>query len=1060
MRLHHLISASLTHRKLVCFVTFLIFILGIKTAFELPVEVLPDLTKPTVIILTEAPGLAPEEVEKWVTAPLENSLLGIAGLHRLRSNSDVTLSLIYAEFNWNEDIHQARRLVQERLNAAKPFLPKNITPTITPITSLMGEILLIGVRSKTSPDQPHYLPPTEIRALAEGVIRRRIQSIPGIAEVLSMGGGVKCIEIQPKPQQLQAYSVSLEELEKAVNESCPSSTLGFIQSNSTEVMVRHITSSMTLNHIENTHIKNLNQQPIKIKDVADVVWSIEPMRGDATISRAPEKTPTYGVIMSITKFQGFDTRQLTQQIQSALDELKSSLPPSVETAILFQQKDFIDVAINNLVEALRDAAFMVAFILFIFLLNFRTTLITLMAIPISFAITLLCFLIFNISINSMTLGGLAVAIGMVVDDAIVDVENVFRRLKENHHSSNPKFTIQIIITASNEVRHSILIATVLIILVFVPLLCLSGVEGKLFFPIAIATIISMIASFIVSITLIPVLCSFFLTSKSLSAHKKDPFLIYYLKKRIERSMLKLALNQPYLVIISILGLFIYACSLYPIMSKNFLPPFQEKTALLAATSAPGTSLDEMNQLSDIIETLILTVPEVRQVGRRLGRAERGDHVVPVSTAEFDIDFFDEVTMKKNHQSVRTRKEILNDIIVKTKSIPGVFVAMGGPLADRIGHMLSGVSAPIAIKIFGPDLEQLHNIDMKIQQLAKKIPGLETAKVDLTASIPQLIFSTDVEKATAYGITPGSVDQQLSTLIGGKTVKTLQYDQKTIPLVIRLPKVLRHSHEQLANLPLHTENNHWIPASLVSTLQEKKGPNIIFHENSQRRYVIAIKPTLPNPSELVQSLKNSIHNHITLPPNYHITYEGEFRAQQDATQRIFWISCIILIILIFILFQYFKSFILALQVLVNIPLALIGSLILTYVTLHNISIASLVGFIAVGGIAARNGIMMISHYLQLLKEGRLAFDKNLIIRGTLERVTPVLMTALCAGFGLIPLIVTADEPGKEILNPIAIAILGGLISSTLLDFIVTPAIFYLVGRKSALQAIQKNSPATH
>jgi CzcA family heavy metal efflux pump len=1059
MNLNHLINGSLTHRTLICFLAIIILIAGIKTAFDLPVEVLPDLTKPTVIILTEAPHLAPEEVEKWITQPLENSLLGIAGLTRLRSNSDVTLSLIYAEFNWNADILQARRLVQERLIAAQTLLPKNITPTITPVASLMGEILLIGIRSTATADQPHYIPPTDIRSLADGPIRRRIQSIPGIAEVLNMGGGAKRIEIQPNPQQLQAYSVSLEELEKAVNESCPSSTSGFIQSNSTEIMIRNTTSALSLNDIEKTYIKTIHQQPILIKDVATVSWGIEPMRGDATISRAPEKNPTYGVIMSITKTQGFDTRELTQQIQSALNELKTTFPPSVETTILFQQKDFIDLAIGNLIHALRDGALMVAFILFAFLLNFRITLITLLSIPLSFALTLLCFRFFNMSVNSMTLGGLAVAIGMVVDDAIVDVENVFRRLNENRLLPNPKSSLQVIAAASSEVRHSILIATTLIILVFIPLLSLSGVEGKLFSPIAIATITSMIASFIVSLTLIPVLCSFFLTTKSISDHQQNPLLIRFLKKGIERIFLKLALNHPNLVIFFILGLLIYACSLYSKMSKKFLPPFQEKTALVAATSAPGTSLKEMNKISDIIESLILTVPEVRQVGRRLGRAERGDHVVPVSTAEFDIDFHHDLKTTNSNYTKRKRKEILQDINQKIKSVPGVFAVVSGPLADRIGHMLSGVSAPIAIKIFGADLGQLRDIGIKIQELAKKIPGLENAKLDQTSNIPQLIFQTKTERASVYGITPGSIDEQLSTLIGGKTIKTLNYDQKLIPLVIRLPEHLRESSEKIALLPILSQHNQWIPIHLVTTIQEIKGPNLIFRENGQRRFVIAITPSLPNPAQLVQTLKESINTHLKLSPHYYITYEGEFRAQQEATQRILWFSIIIFIILVFILFQYFQSLTLAFQVLVNIPLALIGSLIYTSMTLNNISIATLVGFIAIGGIAARNGIMMISHYLHLMKEDQLIFNKDLIIRGTLERLTPVLMTALSAGFGLIPLLIAAEEPGKEILHPIAIVIVGGLISSTVLDFIVTPAIFWLVGRKAALQAIQKNAPAT-
>ena len=665
--LNKMIHWALASRALVIGVSLILMVMGLKTATELPVEVLPDLTKPTVIILTEAPGLAPEEVEARVTQPLESALMGVAGLTRLRSNSDVALSLVYAEFGWDTDIYKARMLVQERLQGVREQLPEGVQPFMTPVASLMGEILLVGVRSTIKEGEPGYLPPREIRSLADWTIKRRLQSVSGIAEILNMGGGVKQIEIQPDPYKMQANNVSFDELEEAVTEAASTTTGGFLNTGPTEIMVRNLAMTVELSDIAKTIIKEINDRPIAISDVADVVWGVEPMRGDATVSQAPEKSPTYGVIMSVTKAPGFDTRKLTEEIMAALDELQPTFPKGVETTLLFQQKDFIDNAIGNLTEAIRDGAIMVTIVLFLFLLNFRTTFITLMAMPLSFGITMLVFKGFDISVNSMTLGGLAVAIGMVVDDAIVDVENVFRRLRENASLPHPHPRLQVIARASGEVRNSILYATVLIILVFLPLLGLTGVEGKLFAPIAIATIISMVASFIVSLTAIPVLCSILLNPKQGHEHK-DGFLTRGMKWLLENTLLRFGLSQPYVMLGLVLMIVVAAFSLYPKMNKDFLPKFQEETALVAATTAPGTSLDEMNKISDVIEQQILSVPEVRKVGRRLGRAERGDHVVPVSTAEFDVDF---VEAEGGHGGKgRSRKEVLDDIAAKIKTVPG------------------------------------------------------------------------------------------------------------------------------------------------------------------------------------------------------------------------------------------------------------------------------------------------------------------------------------------------------------------------------------------------------
>lgn len=1054
--LNRLIQWSLANRAIVLGLSLLVLVFGLQSGLRLPVEVLPDLTKPTVIVLTEAPGLAPEEVETRVTQPLESALMGVAGLTRLRSNSDVALSLVYAEFAWETDIHQARLLVQERLQSAREQLPDGVQPFMTPVASLMGEILLVGVRSTVKEGEPGYLPPRDVRALADWTIKRRLQSVPGIAEILNMGGGVKRIEVQPDPRRLQAHDVSFAELESAVAEAANTTTGGFLNTGPTEIMVRNLAMTTDLGEIGRTVVKHAGDRAIAIADVATVAWGVEPMRGDATVSLAPEKTPTYGVILSITKSPGFDTRALTAQIKAALAELQPAFPAGVETTLLFQQQDFIDHAIGNLKEAIRDGAIMVTVVLFLFLLNFRTTFITLMAMPMSFAITLLAFRGLGITVNSMTLGGLAVAIGMVVDDAIVDVENVFRRLRENAAAPHPRPKLQVIGRASGEVRNSIFYATILIILVFLPLLGLSGVEGKLFAPIAVATILSMVASFAVSLTLIPVLCSYLLNPEAGRAHGDGRF-VRLLKDALRRTALRAGLDFPAPVLALVAAGVTAAFLLYPRMGKDFLPAFREETALIAATSAPGTSLEEMNRISDVIEAQILAVPEVRKVGRRLGRAERGDHVVPVSTAEFDVDFRapDGVAAGEG----RSRREILADLSRRLKTIPGVFAAVGGPLADRIGHMLSGVSAPVAIKVFGPDLDTLRRLGTEVQAVAKTIPGFEDAKLDQQSSIPQLRIETMRDRAAAYDVTPGALNAQLGALVGGKEIAELREGQRAVNLVIRLPLEWRDSPEKIARLPVETESGRRIPLSLVAEVREAKGPNVIFRENSQRRFTIAIKPTARDVGALVARLQNEVREKVKLPEGYFITYEGEFRAQQDATRRIALFSAAVFVVIVFLLYGYFRSLALALQVMLSIPLSLVGGLVYTWLKVDNISIATLVGFIAVGGVAARNGIMMLSHYLHLMRHENEGFTRAMVERGTLERMVPVLMTALAAGIALVPLVLAGDQPGKEILHPVAVVIVGGLVSSTLLEFLVRPLVFFHFGRKAAEQALARDAAAS-
>lgn len=1050
--LNHLINFSLRQRAFVLALAVIVLALGIQKTTELPVDVLPDLTKPTVTILTEAPGLSPEEVETRVTIPLESSLMGVNGLNRLRTTSDIGLSLTFVEFDWGSDIYQARQFVQERLSSVE--LPAGVTPYMTPATSLMGNIMLVTLIDPTEKTSPQ-----ELRTLADWTVARRLQAIPGIAEVLPMGGGIRQIQIQPDPKRMLALGVTYDEIRTAAAEAVRNTTGGYIEGDSREIMVRNLAMTTDLKKIAQTTVRHENDRPLRISDVAKVVWDTEPMRGDAGATAGPpgEQTAHPAVILSITKAPGYDTIDLTSQLEKALTELRPGLPSGTELHVAYSQADYINLSLTNLEEALLHGAIMVALVLLLFLLNFRITLITLTAIPLSLAISILVFSLFDLGINSMTLGGFAVAIGMVVDDAIVDVENVYRRLRQ--YPEKPR--LKVIAEASSEVRSSILYATILIILVFIPLLSLSGVAGKLFSPIAYATIISMAASFLVSLTVIPVLSSFLLKPKPEKQH--ESFFLIFIKSLFEKTVLRFTLAQPFVVIALATILVCIGAFIFPMLGSNFLPKFREPTTVIATAASPGTSLQKTNEISHTAMRLLSQIPEVKSVSYRAGRAENGDHVVPVSTVEFEVEFHEDIT--------RPKEEVIEDLRTTMQSIPGTFSAMSTPLGDRIGHMLSGVAAKVAIKITGPDLETLSRLGNEIAQMAREIPGLEEARPEAQSAIPQLRIEPNPDRLLAYGLTPGKLNDQLASLVGGEVVTQVFDDERTYDLVLRLPQEWRKNPEKLGSLYLDTQSGIQTPLRDLAHIREASGPNSIMRENTRRRFVVSINPTSENLVELVDELRAKIDSELDLPEGYLISYEGDYIAQKEATEKIIFASIILLIVVIFLLYSYFRSVNFTLQVLIDIPIALSGGILLTYLTLNNISIATLVGFIAIAGISARNSIMMISHYLHLMKHEGEQFDRAMITRGTSERLVPVLMTALSAGVALLPLTMNLGwlpfveegdpslAPGKEILNPVAVVIVGGLITSTLFGLLVTPAVFWLFGEKSARKAILNRQTAS-
>lgn len=1045
--LNQLIRLSLRHRVVVILLALVIVGLSLQKARELPIDVLPDLTKPTVIILTEAPGYSPEEVETLVTVPLEYSLMGVSGVTRLRAINDVSLSLITVEFEWGTEIYHARQLTQERLTGVK--LPEGISPYMTPVTSLMGNFMLIGV---TCPDGS--ISGMDLRTLADWTVAPRLRSLPGISEVLSMGGGLRQLQIKPSSEKMLSYGVTLEELQEAAASSVSNTTGGFLDREAREMMVRNLGMSVKPEEIASTVVRMEGDRPIRISDVAEVAWGIEPMRGDAGSGQkekmSDQKTGHPGVIMSVTKSPGFDTLKLTRQVEAAIEDLQRSLPESIKLMTTYRQADFINLSIENLKNALLEGSIMVTLILFLFLMNLRVTFITLTAIPLSLGISILVFDAFDLGMNSMTLGGLAVAIGMVVDDAIVDVENVFRRLRENAGLKKPLSKLEVIALASAEVRSSILYATILIIMVFLPLMALHGLEGRLFTPIAIATIISMAASFVVSLTVIPALSSYLLSPKSEPLNGETRW-VKGIKSLFQTTWLRFSLAQPLLIIgISLLLLF-FAIRTMLNMAGNFLPPFQEPTVLVATTTPPGTSLEQTTRVALRAQKLLLGIPEVKTVGYRVGRAERGDHVVPVSTVEFDIDFFRPLERK--------RSAVMTDIRQTMTTLPGTFSALSTPLADRIGHMLSGVSAKIAIKVFGNKLDEIRKVGKDIVDIARKIPGLEEARMEQQATIPQLRIEVDRERASAYGITPGHLNRQLSSLIGGEHLGEIIDGQRVWDLVLRLPRNWVRDLENIKQLTISNHNGQLIPLDDVADIRQAGGPNNILRENNMRRFVVSINPTTHNLNQLVEQLQKDVNEKVKLPLGVSLSFEGEYQAQTQAKHTIFWTSLFIALIIALLLYNYFRSLFMVVLVFIMMPLSLIGGIFATGWTVNNISIATIVGLIAVSGIAARNNIMLLSHYLHLMRHEGESFNTSMIVRGTSERLVPILSTAISAGLALVPMAMAIEEPGQELLSPIAIVIIGGLISSTLLGLGVTPAIFYTFGKRSAERSLRHFSPAS-
>ncbi|MDX2081397.1 MAG: efflux RND transporter permease subunit [Terrimicrobiaceae bacterium] len=1028
-----LIQFSLRNRLFVVAFAALVMAYGGYILTKLPVDVFPDLNRPTVTIFTEAEGLAPEEIETLVTFPIETAMNGATGVQRVRSNSTIGLSLVFVEFDWNTDIYLARQIVTEKLQQVAAQLPANTKPVLGPISSIMGEIMLVGLTSENP-----KVTSMDLRSIADWQIRQRLLSISGIAQITVIGGDLKQYQILVDPYKLQHYGASLHHVEEAARNANVNATGGFLLRDSTEGLIRNLARVKSVDDLEQSVLPGDRALPLTIGDVADVrLGGPLAKRGDAGVNGKP------AVILSIQKQPGASTTQLTDLIQAELDKIQATLPEGVKIhAEIFRQSEFIHRAITNVEEALRDGSILVVIVLFLFLLNFRTTFITLTAIPLSMLITAIVFHAFGMSINTMTLGGLAVAIGELVDDAIVDVENVFRRLRENRHAAAPRPALEVISRASSEVRNSIVFATIIVVLVFIPLFALGGIEGRIFAPLGIAYITSIIASLFVAVTVTPALCSYLLPGMKRMEHARDSWLVRKIKGA-EARLLGWAVPRTTPILLLVALAFLAAVAVVPFFGREFLPPFNEGSVTINLVSAPGISLKESNRIGALAEKLILEVPEVSMTGRRTGRAELDDHAEGVHATEIEVEL---------KPSSRSRAVILDDIRTRLDTIPGIGVNLGQPISHRIDHLLSGVRAQIAVKLFGDDLTTLREKAEEIRAVMSAVPGVVDLQVEKQVLIPQLHVRIDRQQARKYGVMAGEVAEYGELAMNGRTVGQILEEQRTYDLVLRLTDEARNDPEAIKRIPIDTVAGRVLPLGLLADVEEAKGPNIINRENVRRRIVIQANVSGRDLVSAVSDIQKRIGQDVKLPGGYFVTYGGQFESQATASRLIAVLSLFSLAGMFIVLYAHFRSVMFAAQIMLNIPMAFIGSVIGVFLMGGTMSIATMVGFITLTGIAARNGIMMISHYLHLMEHEGEKFDLKMIVRGTQERLVPVLMTALTAALALVPLVIAAGQPGREILHPVAVVIFSGIFSSTLLDFIVTPLVFWRFGRKSVAKLL--------
>lgn len=1015
-----LVTQSLRNRLLVLALALVLVVYGAYAVTRLPVDVLPDLNRPTVTIMTEADGLAPAEVEQLVTFPLETAMNGLPGLVRLRSVSGVGLSVVYVEFDFGTDIFRNRQQIAERLALVRDRLPANVSPQMGPISSIMGQVLMFAVTSDTAS-------PMAVRETADFVIRPRLLAIPGIAQVIPMGGEVRQFRVAPDVSAMRAYGITLDALEKALSQFGTNSGGGFADQSGREFLIRNIARTLSLDDLKTLVLPRPAGGTVFLHQIAQVDFAARLKRGDAGYMGRP------AVILSVEKQPEADTLALTNAVEEAVADLNRTLPDGIRISQpVFRQADFIAASIGNVEKVLLEAMAVVAVVLFLFLLNWRTTVISLTAIPVSILATAIVFHAFGLSINTMTLGGLAIAIGELVDDAVVDVENIFRRLRENAAAAVPRPVFDVVVAASREVRSGIVYATLIIVLVFVPLFALPGIEGRLFAPLGQAYIVSILASLLTSITLTPVLAFYLLPA--LSRHAERDGVLVRLLKGGYAALLSTAFRRPRLVMVGTALLFVAALAAATGLPRAFLPPFNEGSLTISMSFRPGLSLAESHRMGLVAETLILDVPEVKAVARRTGRAELDEHAEGVHASEIEVDL---------QPSARSRAEITADIRDRLSILPASF-NVGQPISHRLDHMLSGVRAEIALKLFGDDLDTLRATAESLRKRLGAIPGLVDLQVERQVRVPEVTVRVDYGRAALHGLQPAQVTDALARLSNGRVASTLVDGNRRFDLIVRLRDATR-SAEGLARLLIETPSG-WVPLSQVADVKETDGPNQILREGGRRRIVVLANTSGRRDTAAIIADMRRVIAATDLPSGMSTRLEGTFAAQEEAMRTIGALAAVSLLLVFAILYSRYRSALFALVIMGSVPLALIGAVVALWLAGQPLSVASMIGFVTLTGIAARNGILKISHIINLAISEGLPFGPALVMRGSLERLTPVLMTATSAGIALLPLMSGAEVPGKEILHPVAVTIFGGLVSATLLDAVLTPVLVLVYGRR--------------
>lgn len=1023
--LNKIIYYSLHNRLVILVCALLLMIWGTYTAFNTDVDVFPDLNAPTVVIMTEANGMAPEEVERLVTFPVETAVNGAMDVRRVRSSSTTGFSVVWVEFDWGTDIYRARQIVSEKLAVLGESLPENVgKPTLGPQSSILGEMMILGLTA----DSTSLL---DLRTIADWTIRPRLLSTGGVAQVAVIGGDIKEYQILLDPARMKHYGVGLNEVLDVCRNMNRNANGGVLYEFDNEYIIRGVLSTSKAEEIAQGVVKTVNEYPVTLGDISTVkIGGKSPKLGTASERTKP------AVLITVTKQPDTSTEKLTEKLDEIVVDLRKNLPADVHVSTdIFRQSHFIDNSINNVKKSLFEGSFFVVIVLFLFLMNIRTTVISLVALPLSLLVSIIVLHYMGLTINTMSLGGMAIAIGSLVDDAIVDVENVYKRIRENRllPPEQQRSTLEVVYDASREVRMPILNSTLIIVVSFVPLFFLSGMEGRMLVPLGIAFIVALFASTVVALTLTPVLCSYLLNRKATGMKELREAWIARKLKVVYKRALELALAYQKWVLGTTIALFVVALVIFFHLGRSFLPPFNEGSFTINVSSLPGISLDESDQIGRRAEALLLQVPEIKTVARKTGRAELDEHALGVNVSEIEAPF---------ELQDRSRDEVMNDVRKKLSTISGANIEIGQPISHRIDAMLSGTEANIAIKLFGTDLNLMFTVGNQIKAAIQTIPGLVDLKVEQQIERPQLTITPKRELLAKYGIPLPEFEEYINVMLGGEAVSQVYDDGKSFDLTVKTSDASRATMDDISNLMIDAAGQK-VPLSYVADIRSVTGPNTINRENVQRKIVISANVSERDLRSVVNEIQDRVEANIRLPEGYHIEYGGQFESEAAASRTLLLTSLMSLLVIFMLLYNEFKDVKESGVILLNLPLALIGGVIILWLTSGEISIPAIIGFISLFGIATRNGMLLISHYTHLRGEGMGLRES--VIQGSLDRLNPILMTALSSALALIPLALNGDLPGNEIQSPMATVILGGLLTSTFLNGFIIPIVYLIMNK---------------